>query len=87
MKYCCPFHVIDMPIDKDGAGPAEGDAVVRTVYEVWDAANVTVAECAAPDIADFITNLLNSHPKPHSKDCNCIGFQHYEPCSSYIPCH
>ncbi len=58
-RWCTPFIVVTMPVDKDGNGPAMMAETVKTAYEVWDGANVTVCECSSNDDARAIAELLN----------------------------
>lgn len=30
------FYVVEIPLDKDGNGPADSDQTISIVYEVWD---------------------------------------------------
>lgn len=52
------WSYIPMPIDKDGRGPCEKRDTVRTVYEVWDCVNMTVAVC---DYEDCAKRIVEDH--------------------------
>lgn len=44
--------VVPMPLDSEGGGPADEADAVRTVYEVWDDCNITVATFDTRDEAE-----------------------------------
>jgi hypothetical protein len=43
-SYEPPFVIIPMPLNANGEGPAAEAETVRTVWQIWDACNMTVAE-------------------------------------------
>ncbi len=59
--YAPPFYAIDMPLDKDGGGPADADKTVRVVWQVWDQLLDVVCECPDEFVSKRISDLLNSH--------------------------
>lgn len=62
IEYYKPFMVIPMPVNKNGNGPEMvPDKIVKTVFEIWDSTNQTVAICYNKDMANNITSLLNNN--------------------------
>ena len=57
-KYCPPFYVIDMPLDKNGDGP-EMESPAQMTYEVWDQVTIDLCVCSDKETAFLICDLLN----------------------------
>lgn len=58
-KYCRPIFAIEMPITKDGAGPASPEETHSILYEVWDGANETICSCKDKETSEHIAKLLD----------------------------
>jgi hypothetical protein len=54
---------IDMPLDHEGNGPAKGDDVSITVYQVWDQVCNVICTCQDKEDAERIADLLNGKYK------------------------
>lgn len=55
-----PYFAIPMPLNAKGEGPAGAHETVRTIWQVWDACNCTVAEYPTQIEAEQTAARLNS---------------------------
>lgn len=56
------YHVVYMPLNKDGNGPASPDEAIYDTWEVWDSVNNTLVICMSEAHAEEIVWALNSVP-------------------------
>lgn len=55
-----PCFMVPMPLNKDFNGPEQNpEAVVLTVYEVWDQVFNNICQCKYEGDAELIARLLN----------------------------